>query len=194
MTLYPFDLFPAKDGRISLAVAQPHHWELLCAVMERADMILDERSATNAARLQNVDWVEAQICAWTTQYTRTELMAKLDGRLPAGPVQNMADIFADDHVRARGMLEPCQPMGIIQVSSSQLALSNFHKRLRIFTARHLSSAPTTRRSPLNLVSMCQSRLGLRCLDEAINLTRKLLVPLSARCNHEAGTRVRRATI
>ena len=121
MTLYPFDLFPAKDGRISLAVGQPHHWELLCAVMERADMILDERSATNAARLQNVDWVEAQICAWTTQYTRAELMAKLDGRLPAGPVQNMADIFADDHVRARGMLEPCQPDG--DNPSFQLAAS-----------------------------------------------------------------------
>ena len=111
MTLYPFDLFPAKDGRISLAVGQPHHWELLCAVMERADMIVDERSATNAARLQNVDWVEAQICAWTAQYTRAELMAKLDGRLPAGPVQNMADIFADEHVQAREMLERCQPEG-----------------------------------------------------------------------------------
>ena len=84
-------------------------------------MILDERSATNAARLQNVDWVEAQICAWTTQYTRAELMAKLDGRLPAGPVQNMADIFADDHVRAREMLEPCQPDG--DNPSFQLAAS-----------------------------------------------------------------------
>ena len=111
MTLYPFDLFPAKDGRISLAVGQPHHWELLCAVMDRADMIVDERCATNAARLQNVDWVEAQICAWTAQYTRAELMAKLDGRLPAGPVQNMADIFADEHVQAREMLERCQPEG-----------------------------------------------------------------------------------
>ena len=121
MTLYPFDLFPAKDGRISLAVGQPHHWELLCAVMERADMIVDERSATNAARLQNVDWVEEQICAWTVQYTRAELMAKLDGRLPAGPVQNMSDIFADDHVKARGMLEQCQPAG--DNPSIQLAAS-----------------------------------------------------------------------
>lgn len=121
MTLYPFDLFPAKDGRISLAVGQPHHWELLCAVMERADMIVDERSATNAARLQNVDWVEEQICGWTAQYTRAELMAKLDGRLPAGPVQNMSDIFADDHVKARGMLEQCQPAG--DNPSIQLAAS-----------------------------------------------------------------------
>jgi crotonobetainyl-CoA:carnitine CoA-transferase CaiB-like acyl-CoA transferase len=38
-------------------------------------------------------------------------MAKPDGSLPAGPVQNMAAIFADEHVQTRGMLEQCQPQG-----------------------------------------------------------------------------------
>ncbi|MEM9624271.1 MAG: CoA transferase [Pseudomonadota bacterium] len=111
MTLYPFDLFPAKDGRIAIAVAQPRHWDLLCAAMERADLMTDERSATNEARLANVDWVEAQICAWTTQVTRAEIMAKLDGNIPVGPVQDMGDIFSDPHVAARNMLETCHPGG-----------------------------------------------------------------------------------
>jgi crotonobetainyl-CoA:carnitine CoA-transferase CaiB-like acyl-CoA transferase len=79
--------------------------------MERADLMTDERSNSNAARLANVDWVEEQICAWTTQLTRAEVMAKLDGGIPAGPVQNMADIFADPHVAAREMLETCTPGG-----------------------------------------------------------------------------------
>lgn len=111
MTLYPFDLFPAKDGRIALAVAQPRHWDLLCAAMERADLMIDDRSASNSARLKNVDWVEEQICAWTTQHTRAEIMAKLDGSIPVGPVQDMSDIFRDAHVQARQMLETCQPHG-----------------------------------------------------------------------------------
>ena len=111
MTLYPFDLFPTKDGRIALAVAQPRHWDLLCAAMERADLMVDERSVSNAARLKNVDWVEAQICAWTTQLTRAEIMAKLDGSIPVGPVQDMSDIFEDAHVQARQMLETCEPGG-----------------------------------------------------------------------------------
>lgn len=111
MTLYPFDLFPTKDGRISLAVAQPRHWDLLCAAMQRADLMTDERSASNEARLANVDWVEEQICAWTMQLTRAEVMAKLDGNIPAGPVQNMTDIFDDPHVEARQMLETCEPGG-----------------------------------------------------------------------------------
>ena len=111
MTLYPFDLFPAKDGRISLAVAQPRHWDLLCAAMNRADMMTDARCDTNAARLSNVDWVEAQIRAWTMAHTRAELLAKLDGAVPAGPVQNMADIYNDPHVASRAMLEECHPGG-----------------------------------------------------------------------------------
>ncbi|MEM7078656.1 MAG: CoA transferase [Pseudomonadota bacterium] len=111
MTLYPFDLFPTKDGRIALAVGQPRHWDLLCAAMERADLMTDPRSESNDARLANVDWVEEQICAWTTQLTRAEIMAKLDGSIPVGPVQNMADIYADPHVVARQMLDTCQPGG-----------------------------------------------------------------------------------
>ncbi len=111
MTLYPFDLFPTKDGRIALAVAQPRHWDLLCAAMERADLMTDERSVSNEARLKHVDWVEEQICAWTTQLTRAEIMQKLDGEIPVGPVQNMGDIFQDTHVAARQMLETCDPGG-----------------------------------------------------------------------------------
>ena len=111
MTLYPFDLFPAKDGRVSIAVGSPHHWDLLCAAMDRADLMTDERSASNAARLENVDWVEEQICGWTSKLTRAEIMQKLNGTIPAGPVQNMADIYEDPHVEARRMLEVCSPGG-----------------------------------------------------------------------------------
>ncbi len=111
MTLYPFDLFPTEDGRVAIAAVQPHHWDLLCAAMGRPDLITDERSTTNAARLLHVDWVEEQICSWTTQLTRAEVMEKLNGGIPAGPVQNMADIFHDPHVASRQMLESCHPGG-----------------------------------------------------------------------------------
>ena len=111
MPLYPFDLFPTKDGRVAIAAVQPHHWDLLCAAMERPELMTDERSATNAARLVHVDWIEEQIRAWTTQLTRAEIMEKLNGGIPAGPGQNMADIFDDPHGVARQMLESCKPGG-----------------------------------------------------------------------------------
>ena len=111
MTLYPFDLFPAKDGRTAIAVGQPRHWDLLCAAMERPDLMDDERSFSNEARLANVDWVEEQICGWTRNLSRQDIMAKLDGAIPVGPVQTMEDVYIDPHVSARGMLETCEPAG-----------------------------------------------------------------------------------
>ena len=111
MTLYPFDLFPAKDGRVAIAAVQPHHWDLLCAAMDRPDLITDERTATNPARLVNVDFAEEQITAWTSKHTRAEIMTALNGTIPAGPVNDMADIHADPHVVVRKMLEEYQPPG-----------------------------------------------------------------------------------
>ena len=111
MTLYPFDLFPAKDGRIAIAVGQPRHWDLLCAAMERPDLMDDERSFSNEARLANVDWVEEQICGWTRKLSRRDVMIKLDGAIPVGPVQTMEDVYIDPHVSARGMLKTCEPAG-----------------------------------------------------------------------------------
>jgi len=111
MTLYPFDLFPAKDGRVAIAVGQPRHWDLLCAAMERPDLMDDERSFSNEARLANVDWVEEQICGWTRNLSRRDIMIKLDGAIPVGPVQTMEDVYIDPHVSVRGMLETCEPAG-----------------------------------------------------------------------------------
>ncbi len=138
MTLYPFDLFPTKDGRVAIAATQPHHWDLLCAAMDRADMMEDERCVSNKARLQNVDWVEEQICAWTTALTRAEVMEKLNGTIPAGPVQNMADIYRDPHVVAREMLETCHPGGEnpeITLAANPIKFSE--------TPTHLYQAPPT---------------------------------------------------
>ncbi len=61
--------------------------------------------------MANVDWVEEQICGWTRNLSRREIMAKLDGAIPVGPVQTMEDIYVDPHVVARGMLETCEPAG-----------------------------------------------------------------------------------
>ena len=66
---------------------------VLAYAMDRADMMTDERCVSSAARLQNADWVEEQIYAWTKQLTRAQIMEKLAGAIPAGPVQNMADIY-----------------------------------------------------------------------------------------------------
>ena len=102
--LMPFGIFPASDGGLAIACPGNNHWHRLCDAMGRPDMIDDARCSNTYVRARNQVFVEAQISAWTTAHTRAELMAKLGGKIPCGPVNTAEDIFADPHVAAREMI------------------------------------------------------------------------------------------
>jgi len=109
--LVPFGLFPTSDGRVAIAAPQPNHWEALCTAMDRADLLTDERTRSNGRRVRNPEFTEAQIAAWTSQFSKAEIVQKLGGRVPVGPANNMADIFADPHTAAREMIQRFQLPG-----------------------------------------------------------------------------------
>jgi crotonobetainyl-CoA:carnitine CoA-transferase CaiB-like acyl-CoA transferase len=109
--LMPFGLFEAKDGRFAIAAPRPNHWEKLCEAMQRPDLVTDERTRSNGARVRNQEFVEEQITAWSQSLTRQELFDKLGGRVPVGPAQSMEEIYNDPHLEARGMLDWYSPPG-----------------------------------------------------------------------------------
>jgi crotonobetainyl-CoA:carnitine CoA-transferase CaiB-like acyl-CoA transferase len=102
--LCPFDVFEAADGAVAIAAPTPHHWNLLCAIIERVDLIDDPRTRDNLTRVANRTEVIEILNAWTGTRTKASIVEALGGRVPVGPVNTAADIFADPHVRARGML------------------------------------------------------------------------------------------
>jgi crotonobetainyl-CoA:carnitine CoA-transferase CaiB-like acyl-CoA transferase len=102
--LCPFDVFETKDGAVAIAAPTPHHWAVLCGIIGRVEMIDDPRTHENIARVENRALVVDAISAWAAQRTNGEVVAELAGRVPVGPVNTVADIFADPHVRAREML------------------------------------------------------------------------------------------
>ena len=102
--LAPFGLFPAADGVVSLGIVDDAFWCALAAVMNRPELGQDARFATCAARNQNADELNAMVSAWTASQSKADLGAKLGGVVPFGPMNTIADIFADPHVAARGML------------------------------------------------------------------------------------------
>lgn len=103
-SLCPFDVFDTKDGAVAVAAPTPHHWAVLCGIIGRVELIDDPRTYENIARLEHRDLVVDAISAWTMQRTRAQVVTELAGRVPVGPVNTVADIFADPHVRAREML------------------------------------------------------------------------------------------
>lgn len=125
--LAPFGPFPTSDGWI--VIANVKEWELFCALLGRDDMALDERFATNRARLENVDLLEANLCEALAEKTTEVWFDLLE---PAnvcaiGKVNAIADLFDDPHVAARNMLVdipmPYGKPGSIKLPNSPLHLS-----------------------------------------------------------------------
>ena len=110
--LTPFDVFPTADGACAVAAPTEKHWTQLCEAIGRPDLVGDERTRTNRARVANAGLVQGVISGWTSARTTAEVVGTLGGRVPVGPVQTADVIVEDPHVAARGMLvEVPQPDG-----------------------------------------------------------------------------------
>ncbi|MFP6815532.1 MAG: CaiB/BaiF CoA-transferase family protein, partial [Pseudomonadales bacterium] len=103
--LCPFGIFPTSDGGVSIAAPGPGHWQVLCEIIGREDLIADERTRNVHVRARNRVFVEAVISDWTAPLTKQQVVEALGGKVPCGPVNTAADIYADPHVQARGMID-----------------------------------------------------------------------------------------
>lgn len=102
--LAPFGLFPASDGWVSIGVVDDAFWRELTRIMERHDLLADQRLATKPGRRAHAQEVNDAVSAWTRQHSKAELASLMGGRLPFGPVNDARDIFNDPHVAVRGMI------------------------------------------------------------------------------------------
>ena len=102
--LAPFGLFPAADGAVALGIVDDAFWRVLAELMGPPDLSVDPRFASRAARAANASDLNAIVSRWTGRFTKAELAGMLGGLVPFGPLNTVADICADPHVAARGML------------------------------------------------------------------------------------------
>jgi CoA:oxalate CoA-transferase len=73
--------------------------------MKRPELADDPRFSTNAARCGNMDAVDAMAEASTRTRTKAALFEiARAGHLPCAPVRTLAEVMADPHMHARGML------------------------------------------------------------------------------------------
>lgn len=107
----PFGLFEAKDGWVAIAATSDANWAILCAAMGRPEYTVDPRFATAQARGAHNREVQDVVTEWTLTRTKSEVVAALAGRVPCGPVNTAADIFADPHVKSRNMLVTVEQPG-----------------------------------------------------------------------------------
>lgn len=111
--LCPFGMFPASDGFVTLAVHIDGFFAEFCRRVGAPELLDDPKLATRAARTENRHHVIAMVSQHTRRFSKAELMGRLGGHLPFGPVWNIVEIRSDPHFIAREMIvavdEPGHP-------------------------------------------------------------------------------------
>jgi len=102
--LTPYQVFDCSDGFIIIATGNDAQYRRLCQLLGLDDMAEAPEYLTNADRIANRDAMVARLMEKTRQRSKADLLAACESEgVPAGPINDMEEVFADPQVQARGM-------------------------------------------------------------------------------------------
>ena len=101
--IVPYQDFPTLDGHMILAIGNDGQFAKFCAAAGHPEWAADVRYATSAARVINRNTLIAAMRQVTVTRTTSAWMEELEAvGVPCGPINSIADVFEDTHVKARG--------------------------------------------------------------------------------------------
>ncbi len=123
--IVPYQDFPTADGHMILTVGNDGQFERLCTVAGHAEWAADARFRTNAARVEHREALVALLRGETVKRTTAQWIDALEkAGVPCGPINDIAQVFADPHVVARSLRVPMPgPAGELSTVASPLRLS-----------------------------------------------------------------------
>jgi succinyl-CoA:(S)-malate CoA-transferase subunit A len=107
-----------NDKWIAIACTTDKMFERLAVAMGRPELASADMYGPQRKRLAARDEVNRLVSSWVASLERSEVLDKcLAEEVPAGKVNSIADIFADEHFHARGNLAsvPCDELGEVVV-------------------------------------------------------------------------------
>jgi crotonobetainyl-CoA:carnitine CoA-transferase CaiB-like acyl-CoA transferase len=100
----PYQVFPVADGHIIIASGNDGQFGKLCAVLGEPDLAKQEKYIDNKSRLAHRAELIGHLCGLTARLPRQALLEKLEAAgVPAGPINDLEQVFSDPQVVARGM-------------------------------------------------------------------------------------------
>ncbi|MEI4471355.1 CaiB/BaiF CoA transferase family protein [Frigidibacter sp. MR17.24] len=132
--LVPYQVFDCADGFLIIATGNDGQYRRLCALLGLPGLAEAPDYLTNADRIANRAALVATIGAATKGWAKADLLAACEGAgVPAGPINDMAEVFADPQVIARGLrIAPEGVPGVrspIRFAEAELALAAASPRL-----------------------------------------------------------------
>ncbi len=102
--IVPYQVCAVADGHIMLAVGNDGQFQRLCGVLGATELAADPRYQTNEGRVNHRGEVMSALGAVLLTWPRDALLARLASEaVPAGPINTVADVFADPQVQFREM-------------------------------------------------------------------------------------------
>ena len=124
-----FEVAPAADGtkdHIILAVGNDGQYAKFCSVADRPDLCEDPRFIKNADRVRHRTVLVPMLEAVLRTRSKADWLQTLEAaKVPCGAINNLAEVFADPHIRSRDMVTTWQhPVGgAIELVASPMKLS-----------------------------------------------------------------------
>jgi crotonobetainyl-CoA:carnitine CoA-transferase CaiB-like acyl-CoA transferase len=104
--IQPQDVYACADGDLILVVGNDSQFAKLCGVFGRNEWVDDVRFASNAQRVRHIQELSSLLREEFARRSRDSLISDLDAAgVPCGPINSVAEVFADPQVHARGMLK-----------------------------------------------------------------------------------------
>ena len=104
-SITPFQSYATADGHVVISAGNDALFGKLCAALGRPALAEDARFADNAARIANIDALEAEFEAVLTARPTAHWLALLEeAGVPCAPINTVEDVLADPQVAARNMV------------------------------------------------------------------------------------------
>jgi crotonobetainyl-CoA:carnitine CoA-transferase CaiB-like acyl-CoA transferase len=102
--LVPYQVFPVADGRIIIATGNDAQFVKLCGVLGAPQLADVPEYNDNKGRLAHRAELVGKLSALTSAIKRDDLLPKLENAgIPAGPINDLEQVFTDPQVIHRGM-------------------------------------------------------------------------------------------
>ena len=152
----PSNAYACSDGFALIAGNGDSIFKRLMKAIAREDLAADPALADNTGRVTRVAEIDAAIGAWAAPHTVAEVLAVLDAAgVPAGRIYTAADIAADPHYQARGMLDTVQ-----MADGTALTVPGFVPKLSRTPGRHRHNAPTLGQDTAAVLAELQAKGAL----------------------------------
>jgi formyl-CoA transferase len=101
----PYQAIRCADGYITIAAANDRLFRRLCELLDRPGWLTDPDYADDTRRVRNRAALAREIEAVTIERPRKHWLDLFEANgLPCGPINNYAQVFADPHIRERGLV------------------------------------------------------------------------------------------